>query len=226
MAKEDKKAEKQEPEKPPKKTREGGMKLQVLISIIVGVLAVQGVIVYILIKFVFSAPADPKAQMSKAEQEKKVKMEEIDKEKKKREAEMTSEGSDEADFLTNPEEIMNFETGQITTNPKSSSQFIVVNLLIEFRSKESKSFASAGKGEGGGGGEKESGRMVSVDAAFLNRIKGEVLMTLGDLTVDKLQDSRDTVKMIIRKRLIPIFMKSHEKKMFLRDITFMEYLIQ
>ncbi len=134
--------------------------------------------------------------------------------------------SEEEKLLEDPHELekqIHFvQTEQIVTNPKgASSMFIVVELGIEFRMKPDD---EDGDGGHGGGGDE-----ITADSPFLKipmaRTKAEVSKILGSMTAQELQTvDRDTLRMEIKEAIAPAFNKPG--KMYIRDVIFMQYVLQ
>jgi hypothetical protein len=120
----------------------------------------------------------------------------------------------------NPDEFKKEEnerfisTGRITTNPKMSTQFVVVDFGLDFYVSDllGKSIKKD-KPE-------ESSEMLKP----LSAVKGEINNLLGSYTVEELQAiPRDSLQSRIKSRLINVFTQN---KMMLKDAILQEFIIQ
>lgn len=121
---------------------------------------------------------------------------------------------------TNPDEFKKDEnerfitTGRITTNPKMSTQFVVVDIGLDFyvNDKLSKDIKKD-KPE-------ESPEMLKP----LSAVKGEINNLLGSYTVEELQAMpRDSLQSRIKGKLTNVFTQN---KMMLKDAILQEFIIQ
>ena len=168
------------------------MKLPIIIGIVAGVLVVQAVIIVVVMNMFFSTSHT-------SIQEDKNMSSDVKKEMKN---EKEDEDSDE-------ENIQFIETGRITTNAKASEKFVVVNLGLEFSTKEPL--------ESGEDGENQLSPILNA------KIKGAVNQIIGSLTVEEIHTSRDTLPEIFRAELLKIFKK---KDIRLKDVIIQEFIIQ
>jgi flagellar basal body-associated protein FliL len=133
------------------------------------------------------------------------------------------EMSEEEEFLAEDDHGLFETTGRITTNPRGSTKFVVVDLGLEFVEKKAhgeEEEESGGGGHGGGGGGHES----HFEPKALAKIKGGVTSLIGSMPLQELQTiERDTLRSLLKKRLKPIMKK---EKMFLRNVILQEFIIQ
>lgn len=186
MAKENETGEKQEPQKPKKG---GGMSMPVMAGVIAGVIIVNAIIIVIVFKL-FISPS-----ISSGGEAKKGKTEQAAEEKKKKDE---SEGK----------ETLFAESGRITTNPKNSEKFVVINLGIEYYMSED---APAAEGEKG------------LPPKILAYVKGSVNQTIGSMSAEDVHMKRDSLASIFQKILTPTLKK---EKMNLKNIIMQEFIIQ
>lgn len=196
--------EKQVPEKPKKS---GGMKLPMVIGIIFGVIVTQVILIFVLFKLFLGQPATvtPDGTVVQQTTEKS--------EKNSKKIEKTEE---EEEILTEEEQqkIQFQETGRITTNPKSSSAFVVINLGLYFLAKDEKINEEF----------KKEIDKSPVWKRLSSDTKEIVNITFGNYTVEDLRSmKRDSLKTIFMKQLKPVFKTS---KIILKDVKLIEYLIQ
>ena len=191
--------EKKTEEKPPKKPGEMNlMKMLIMVGGTVVVLFILLIVVYMLI-------IKPDLEKMSVNGEGKDKTEEMKQEK-------------DGDF--NPEEIKKEEnerflsTGRITTNPKMSTQFIVVDLGLDFYVNEEQMKEI----------KKEKPEESPMMLKPLSSVKGEVNNMLGSYTVEELQSiSRDTLQSMINAKLVKVFLAN---KMVLKEAILQEFIIQ
>lgn len=182
----------QEPEKPVVE-KSGGMKLPVVIGIVAAALIVNVVLVFAVIKFVL-APGQPtgKAQQETVQTKK---------------SEESEEGSKENDKLTKF-----IETGRLTTNPKASSEFVVVNLGFVFRANNEEALKTLGEG-----------KEVKLPATSMAKIKGIVNSVLGSYSSTELLTQRDSLAAIFKNSLKPVF---KENQTVLKEVILQEFILQ
>jgi hypothetical protein len=106
------------------------------------------------------------------------------------------------------------ETGRITTNPRASTQFVVVNLGLSYRTGVGAEDAAKKAGT------ESEDQKRRFEALIRNAINNQI----GDMTVGELQQiRRDSLTSIFKERLVPVFINN---RIFLRDVILVEYIIQ
>jgi flagellar basal body-associated protein FliL len=100
-------------------------------------------------------------------------------------------------------------SGRITTNPKASAQFVVIDLGFEYAPLGEEE-VEAKEGEG-------------FEPGLQAKIKGTVTRTLGSMTAEELTSRRDTLDKIFFKNLKPVF---KEEKFMLHSVILQEFIIQ
>ncbi len=178
------KEERQNEQKTKSEEKSTGMKLPVMIGIILGILIVNAAIIYLLFNLLL-APNIGNQQNQSTKTEKH-----------------DSENSVNEDEFDNTAKPIFIETGRITTNPKFSDKFVVVNLGLEFNSKE---------------------HTQELAPALLAKIRGVVNSTFANMTVDEIHNQRDSLNIIFLNNLKSVFRK--EKKL-LREVIIQEFIIQ
>lgn len=205
--------EKQEPEKPEKPRKQKvGLSMPIIIGGVLGILLLLFAAV-VLGGFVATKLFSPENAGEKTEKvEEKPKSPE---EEHFDEGDANKEDEEKRYFEEHPSKFA--ETGRITTNPKNSSQFVVINIGLEFR-EESKEEADDGHGGGGG--------TETLPPKILARIKGIVIQMLGSMTIVELQQNRGKLSEMLFEEIKPVFLQYRSKKMFLRDLVIVEFIIQ
>ncbi len=199
---------KQEPEKPQKKS--GALSLPVIIGIGAGVLVILVAVILFAVKMMLNTVVETKmgAIQQSAEQQ-AVPKEEKDMsnlEFYKMMSENDSVGDEDAKYM---------ETGRITTNPRGSTQFVVVNLGISYRDKSAEEEAKKKDKN-----EETDDKKRKFEALIRNAINNQI----GDMTVAELQQiRRDSLRSIFKESLTPVFINN---RIFLRDVILVEYIIQ
>lgn len=221
MAKEEKEKkqteeqEKQIPEKPKKKS--GGMSTPVILGIIGGIVVFQAVLIFFLFKF-FIVPQQQPVEHDAAHAEKdraaEVKDEEKDHENKNWEYD---------EFTLDPKLVHTYETGRITTNPKSSEKFVIVNLAIEYIVKNEESLEEINAELAAHGGGDDEGDPSLFTHKKKIRIKGKINSMLGGLSVDELFAKRDSLPSIFKEGLAEVINDHHMK---VKDVIIQEFMIQ
>ncbi|OGU38095.1 MAG: hypothetical protein A2X61_06435 [Ignavibacteria bacterium GWB2_35_12] len=191
--------EKKTEEKPPKKP--GEMSLMKMLIMVGGTV----VVLFILLIVVYMVVIKPDLQKMSVNGEGKTQTEEMKQEK-------------DEDF--NPEEIKKEEnerfmsTGRITTNPSMSTQFVVVDLGLDFYVNEEQMKEI----------KKEKPEESPLMLRPLSSVKGEVNNLLGSMTVQELQSiRRDTLQSMINAKLVKVFLAN---KMVLKEAILQEFIIQ
>jgi flagellar basal body-associated protein FliL len=130
--------------------------------------------------------------------------------------------TEEEKFLADEEHGLFETTGRITTNPKGSTKFVVVDLGLEFVVKkhldeDGEEIEEEAPLHGGDG-------TSLFEPKALARIKGGVTSMIGSMPLQELQTiERDTLKVMFFTRLKPILKK---EEMFLRNVILQEFIIQ
>jgi flagellar basal body-associated protein FliL len=210
--------EKQEPVKPEKKTKKkpslgGGLSLPVIIGAVAGllVLIAATVIFSIFIASKFIAPQQSASGEDGKHADKTEKHEEDEDEEKKDEIDL--EMAEEEEFQKGMVGIHYVKTGRITTNPKGSSQFVVLNLGFEFRMKNKDN-------------EWVESEVTEEDPMVkhaMSKAKGVVNQVLGSMTVEELHSKRSEMPLILKEKLKDTFKKY---RILLKDVIIEEFIIQ
>lgn len=217
--KEQKQAEQQEkqiPEKPKKKT--GGMSMPVLLGVIGGIVIFQAVLIFLLFKF-FIAPQQPVQEGKTADNEKTEKVEESEEGHGEKNADW-----DYQEFTLDPKLVHTYETGRITTNPKNSDKFIIINLGIDYVVKNEEALEEIKEELAAhSGGHEEEGAPSLFTHKKKIRIKGKINSILGSFSVDQLFAQRDSLPSIFKKGLSEVI-NNHQMK--IREVIVQEFMIQ
>ncbi len=207
----------QEPEMPtkkPKKSGGGGFSTPVWIGIIAGGLVVNIVLIIFAIKLFVVQPVAPASENGSKEH-----TENVDKGNNSHDGTHEADSEEDLDKLEeenvlNGDENVQFkETGRITTNPKNSTSFVILNLGLEYRERHSEEDS-----DGGGHGAAAPAGPDPVMA----RVKGVINNTIGSMTVEELQD-RETLRTKLKEEIKKVYKKHH---IYLRDVILVEFLIQ
>ncbi|MFP4526929.1 MAG: hypothetical protein ACLFQX_00150 [Candidatus Kapaibacterium sp.] len=205
--------EKQEPVKPEKKAKKvslgGGLSLPVIIGAVVGllVLIAATVIISIFVASKFMLPEQSEEAAKGGEHTEKTEDETTA---------ITEEDlamAEEEDFQKGLVGVQYVKTGRITTNPKGASQFIVLNLGLEFRLKNKDNDWV----------EEPIDPEDPMVMHMLSKVKGIVNQVLGTMTVQELHDKRSEMPLILKEKLKETFV---QYRMFLREVVIEEYIIQ
>jgi hypothetical protein len=206
----------QEPEMPTKKPKKsgGGLSTPMWIGVIAGGLILNTVIIILAIRVFVEQPTAAVPQEGGKEHTEKVDN------KHKSSDEHAEEGDEESvddleeeNVLHGDDNVEFMETGRITTNPKGSTSFVILNLGLEYRKKHT-------EGEEGGGG--HGGGAPAGPDPVMARVKGVINNTIGSMTVEQLQD-REALRTKLRDDIRVVY-KKH--KIYLRDVVLVEFLIQ
>ena len=198
----------QEPEAP-KKDKKPGISLPLILGIIFGGIILLFLLVRFMILPYMVENMNPEAQ--------KIKAQLLVEEKKNEMASGVTRLS--AEFLE--KQTKTLMTGRITTNPKNSPQFVVIDIATMYVPKDEEVAKELAK-EGG----KESKEPGVISPAFMStmiRIKGVVNKILGSMTVEELQSKRDTLATLFKTQFKPLF---YEKNCLVRDVVVQEFIIQ
>jgi len=189
-----------EVEKPKKKKKSDKMSMPAIIGIIAGVILLQVVLIMVVVQVFFSTGE------SEEKSENAGNSEVVDTE----EAEPAEEDGEERDFFTDDSNKLYLETGKIVTNPKLSSKYVAVNVGLIYIPKESVEAEDLA----------ESSPMMM---KLLAEVKSKIIMTIGSMLPEELQENRDLMPEIFREELKPIF---KEKDIYLREVLISEYIMQ
>jgi flagellar basal body-associated protein FliL len=108
------------------------------------------------------------------------------------------------------------ETGRITTNPQSSSQFVVVNLGIFYGPEKSKKSDDEKV-------ELTPDELKSKNQRLNALIRHQINSQIGSMDVYALQIPRDSLMITFKEKLKPAFkMEGY----FLKDVILLEFIIQ
>jgi flagellar basal body-associated protein FliL len=195
---------KQEPEEPKKKA---GLSLPVIIGIGAGVLIILVVVILFAVKMMLTSVVgtQPVDIQTTEQQHKPVEDKDIS------DVEYYKRMVDEDKISDNDSKYM--ETGRITTNPRASTQFVVVNLGLSYRT-----------GLGVDDAAKKAAETDDQKRRFEALIRNAINNQIGDMTVGELQQiRRDSLTSIFKEKLVPVFINN---RIFLRDVILVEYIIQ
>ncbi|MBE2188144.1 MAG: hypothetical protein KGZ71_09070 [Desulfobulbaceae bacterium] len=196
---------KQEPEVPKKKA---GLSLPVIIGIGAGVLIVLVVVILFAVKMMLNSVVG--TQQGDTQSTEQVQKPVEDKELSN--IEYYKKMADEDKISENDSKYM--ETGRITTNPRASTQFVVVNLGLSYRIGVDAEDAE----------KKEGTETDDQKRRFEALIRNAINNQIGDMSVGELQQiRRDSLTSIFKERLVPVFINN---RIFLRDVILVEYIIQ
>ena len=196
------KEEKQKPEKP-KKSRDAGVSLPILLGIIGGVLVIFMAFIYFLVlPYLVEGLGGDQAASGGAGTEA------VADSAGKKDGE-NPENEELSEFMADESMVHFVQTGRITTNPKQSSNFAVIDLGLEFIKKEG--IESHGEGE-------------NFSATKMNaKNKSTVTSVIGSYNDDWLLANRDSLSVILFDKLKPEF---KENEMLLKDVILQEFIIQ
>lgn len=199
---------KQEPEKPQKKS--GGLSLPVIIGIGAGVLIILVVVILFAVKMMLNTVVESQIGAVQPNNEQQTPPKE---EKDMSNIEYYKMMAD--NDTVSDEDAKYMETGRITTNPRGSTQFVVVNLGISYRDKTS---------EDDGKKKEKNDEPDDKKRKFEALIRNAINNQIGDMTVSELQQiRRDSLRSIFKESLTPVFVSN---RIFLRDVILVEYIIQ
>jgi hypothetical protein len=122
---------------------------------------------------------------------------------------------------TSNKDTQYFETGRITTNPRASTSFVVINLGMIFKVKPSEE-----GDEKHSEGEKKDASAQPISPfgkRFDGMLRNSINSELGKLSVDEMQIPRDSLSSILKNKLVPLFL---EEKSSLKDVVIVEFIIQ
>lgn len=208
--------EKQEPAKP--KKEKGGLPVPlfgllgfaiVLIALIVNVFLVLGIKSDV--TAITEVIASGKLPTHAAEESK-------DKNKAHKEEEYFDDAESTVGQYVADDKAEYFETGRITTNPKASSRFVVLNLGMFFLEEPK------GEDEEPKEGKKDEAESFSpygkkFDGMIKNIINGQI----GSMSLEELQIPRDSLTNIFKQRLRPLF---GQQKARLKEVAIIEFIVQ
>jgi flagellar basal body-associated protein FliL len=216
--KEQKQAEEQEkqiPEKPKKKS--GGMSMPMLLGVIGAIVIFQAVLIFLLFKFFIAPqPAPAEGEHAKTEQ---TEHESDDEDKPK------SKDWKYDEFTLDEKLVQLYETGRITTNPKNSDKFVIIDLAIIYIVKDQETLEEihaekAAAGGGGHGGEEDHSLFTHKQRI---RIKGTINNILGSYSDEQLFAQRDSLPSIFKHGLAGII---DDHRMKVKEVIVQEFIIQ
>lgn len=213
--------EKQQPEKPEKKSK--SLSLPLLIGIGAGGLVILLVAVFFIFSFLINDIVDKKlsnidlagsgenSELQSEEDHSPSKMTDEQYWRKMEEDEIMSADNDMGEL---------YETGRIITNPRNSSDFAVMNLAIYYRLPPRDEDDEATKEEN----TEDGASYVPIEIKRLEpRLKSKIGTFIGTRTRAELDAIRPQLAEEIKEELTPMFKKN---KIFLKNIEVTEYLIQ
>jgi len=216
--KEQKQAEEQEkqiPEKPKKKS--GGMSMPVLLGVIGAIVMFQAVLIFLLFKFFIS----PQPTTAEGEHEKTEQTEHESESKDKPNAKDWKYD----EFTLDEKLVQLYETGRITTNPKNSDKFVIIDLAIIYIVKDQETLEEihAEKAADGGGAHsgEEDHSLFSHKQRI--RIKGTINNILGSYSDEELFSQRDSLPNIFKQGLAGII---DDHRMKVKEVIVQEFIIQ
>lgn len=180
----------------PLKDKKKGLSLPIMIAIIAGSVVLLFVAIIFVIRIMMSNLEE--SIISSTGKEPTVKV--VKKEKK-------DESLDTFDYM---------ETGRITTNPLSSSQFVVVNLGIFYKAITKGNHEEEAKEETAADPEAKAKRLNAL-------VKHQINSQIGGMDVFALQVPRDSLMTIFREKLNPAFKMEGFQ---LKDVILIEFIIQ
>lgn len=136
---------------------------------------------------------------------------------------MSPEEIEEAEFFTDDDDVKFMQTGRINTNPKASTQFVVVDLGLFFRERKHEGEeGEEAEEESSHGGEGE-GEVDPATMKLMAKTRGIITQILGSYTVGELHANRAKLPEEFKNKLRPLY-KQHD--MFLKDVVLQEFIIQ
>lgn len=113
-----------------------------------------------------------------------------------------------------------FETGRVTTNPRASQRFVVLNLGMFFsKISTGEEEEEAPKEEGKGKDESFSPFGKKFDGMVKNIINSQI----GNMTLEELQIPRDSLTLLFKEKLKPLF---SQKETRLKEVAIIEFIVQ
>jgi flagellar basal body-associated protein FliL len=207
--------EKQIPEKPKKKS--GGMSMPMLLGVIGAIVIFQAVLIFLLFKyFIAPQPTPAEGEHAKTEQ---TEHDGDDEDKPKAKDWKYDE------FTLDEKLVQLYETGRITTNPKNSDKFVIINLAILYIVKDQETLEEikAEKAAEGGGGEGEGEDNSLFSHKQRIRIKGTINNILGSYSDEQLFAQRDSLPSIFKRGLAGII---DDHRMKVKEVIVQEFIIQ
>lgn len=202
--------EKQVPEKPKKKPSD--IKIVPLVLIIGGTVLFMILVIFSLYWFFIRPDIVRGHGGDSASAEVKKEMTKEDEEKAKLQAEMNKLA--EMDAIGNMEGVKFAQTPDIITNTNPPDWFVVVQLGVEYREPEGSESKSEGEGKAAA---------PTLPPKLLSEVSSFVTNTLGSMSIDALNQKRDSLPGLFTTGLKPIFIQN---KIFLRKITVPKYITQ
>jgi len=114
-----------------------------------------------------------------------------------------------------------FETGRITTNPRSSPRFVVLNLGMFFSTTPHEE----GEEEEHKEEKKEEGTpsFSPYGKKFDGMIKNIINSQIGGMSLEELQIPRDSLTLLFKKKLRPLFSQQESR---LKEVAIIEFIVQ
>ena len=131
--------------------------------------------------------------------------------------EETEQGSS-SQFVAD-EEAQYFETGRITTNPRQSSNFVVMNLGLFYKLKNTGEEEAPPAEEGA----KEKDTFSPFGKKFDGMLRNLVNSQIGSMSIEEMQIPRDSMSKMFLMKLKPLF---SQKKTTLKEVAIVEFIIQ
>ncbi len=113
-----------------------------------------------------------------------------------------------------------FETGRITTNPRMSSNFVVINLGLFFIKEKSGEEEAPPEGEGK---EATATSFSPFGKKFDGMLRNIVNSQIGSMSLEELQIPRDSISKVFIEKLKPLF---RQQKTKLKEIAIVEFIVQ
>ena len=199
----------QEPEK--KKKKKGSSLSMPMIGVILFGVIVLNILLIIAVLKIYLPEGNLEADDNDKKTEKVEKSNKKDTEKDDGDYSLSELDEEELEFLEKEAKRKYLETDDITTNPKGSSAFVIIQLGIKFVAND----------------ELED-KLLSPESDYMKKLMGNtratIIKEIGLHTADELLlEGRADLPEIFRKKLKPLF---KEKKLFLREITITKFMVQ
>ena len=219
MAKKEEPENQEEVQEPLKPKKKGELGLVMIIGIIAGTLILLVGLLYAVFWFgvrPYIVPPPP----ATAETAKDAHGESSKKDKEEGAEGEEGKDGEKPEFNAHDPLAKFFVTGRITTNPRgSASNYVVIDLGIYayYKDEEAKEKAESGGGHGG------STDKTAMTPELGTLVKGVINRILGSMSVDDLQARRDSLPIVFKKELKPVFKENHFK---IFNVVLQEFLIQ
>ncbi|GAB5466725.1 MAG: hypothetical protein Kapaf2KO_21610 [Candidatus Kapaibacteriales bacterium] len=177
-----------------KKKKGDKMSLGAIIGIIAGVILLQVILIVAIVQIFFSDSDDQKPTREMADGE----------------YELTEEELEVKEFLSNEENMRYMETGKIVTNPKLSKNYVAINVGLDYSPRPEVAEEEL---------DAASTKMIKLNA----KIKSDIIMLIGQMDTEELQQKRNLLPGIIKDSLAEKF---KSEKLLLREVLISEFVIQ